>query len=72
MKITVKQPFPGSKKIYVQGSHSDIQVPMREISQGETLNTFEKKRIYLYRYMILVDLIQISMLKLIFRRGYVE
>ncbi|WP_078434621.1 phosphomethylpyrimidine synthase ThiC [Metabacillus halosaccharovorans] len=43
MKITVKQPFPGSKKIYVQGSHSDIQVPMREISQGETLNTFEKK-----------------------------
>ncbi len=43
MKINVRQPFPGSKKIYVQGSTPDIQVPMREISQGKTQNTFEEK-----------------------------
>lgn len=27
--------FPGSKKIYIQGSRPDIQVPMREISQQD-------------------------------------
>jgi len=43
MKINVKQPFPGSKKIYMQGSQPDIQVPMREISQGKTRNTFDEK-----------------------------
>ena len=32
----VTQPFTGSKKIYIQGSRPDIQVPMREISQAET------------------------------------
>jgi phosphomethylpyrimidine synthase len=32
----VTRPFPGSKKIYVQGSRPDIQVPMREISQSDT------------------------------------
>ncbi|MCP5278380.1 MAG: phosphomethylpyrimidine synthase ThiC [Thiobacillus sp.] len=30
------QPLPNSKKIYVQGSRPDIQVPMREISQADT------------------------------------
>ena len=30
------QPFPKSKKIYVQGSTADIQVPMREISLDDT------------------------------------
>ena len=30
------QPFPNSKKIYVQGSRKDIQVPMREISLTDT------------------------------------
>ncbi len=40
MKITVKQLFPGSKKIYVQGSKPDIQVPVREISQGMTINSY--------------------------------
>ena len=30
------QPFPNSKKIYVQGSSADIQVPMREISLADT------------------------------------
>ncbi len=28
--------FPGSRKIYIQGSRSDIRVPMREISQVDT------------------------------------
>ncbi len=28
--------FPGSKKVYVQGSRSDIQVPMREIALSST------------------------------------
>ncbi|MBF0266739.1 MAG: phosphomethylpyrimidine synthase ThiC [Gammaproteobacteria bacterium] len=32
----VTQPFPGSKKVYVQGSREDIQVAMREISQTPT------------------------------------
>ncbi|MCB1986055.1 MAG: phosphomethylpyrimidine synthase ThiC, partial [Nitrosomonas sp.] len=31
------KPLPNSRKIYVQGSRSDIQVPMREISQTDTL-----------------------------------
>ncbi len=30
------QPFPSSEKIYVEGSRSDIQVPMREITQSAT------------------------------------
>jgi phosphomethylpyrimidine synthase len=30
------QPLPNSRKIYVQGSRPDLQVPMREISQSET------------------------------------
>ena len=30
------QPLPNSRKIYVTGSRSDIQVPMREISQSDT------------------------------------
>src|SRR6185295_5686691 len=30
------QPLPNSRKVYVQGSRADIQVPMREISQSDT------------------------------------
>ena len=30
------QPFPNSKKIYVEGSHADIRVPMREITLTPT------------------------------------
>ncbi|MEO6975334.1 MAG: phosphomethylpyrimidine synthase ThiC, partial [Gallionella sp.] len=30
------KPLPNSRKVYVQGSRSDLQVPMREISQAET------------------------------------
>ena len=31
------KPLPNSKKVYVQGSRPDIRVPMREISQADTL-----------------------------------
>jgi phosphomethylpyrimidine synthase len=27
------QPLPNSRKVYIEGSRLDIQVPMREISQ---------------------------------------
>lgn len=30
------KPLPNSRKIYIQGSRPDIQVPMREISQSDT------------------------------------
>ena len=30
------QPLPKSRKVYVQGSRPDIQVPMREVSQADT------------------------------------
>jgi len=30
------KPLPNSRKIYVQGSRADIQVPMREIRQSDT------------------------------------
>ena len=32
-------PFPGSKKIYVTGSHPSIRVPMREVTQHPTHTT---------------------------------
>ena len=32
----VTQPFPNSKKVYVQGSREDIQVGMREVSCADT------------------------------------
>ncbi len=34
------QPLPNSRKIYVEGSRPDIQVPMREISQADTPTAF--------------------------------
>ena len=34
------QPLPNSRKIYIQGSRPDIQVPMREISQADTPTAF--------------------------------
>ena len=30
------QPLPMSRKVYIEGSRADIQVPMREISQSDT------------------------------------
>ncbi len=32
----VTRPFPGSRKIYVSGSHPGVRVPMREIEQSPT------------------------------------
>jgi phosphomethylpyrimidine synthase len=34
------RPLPNSRKIYVEGSRSDIRVPMREISQSDTPASF--------------------------------
>src|SRR5512140_3746480 len=34
------KPLPNSRKIYVEGSRRDIQVPMREISQADTPASF--------------------------------
>jgi len=31
-----RRPFPGSSKIYVEGSHPSIRVPMREVAQSAT------------------------------------
>ncbi len=36
----VTRPFPNSRKIYVEGSRPDIQVPMREINQTDTPSSF--------------------------------
>ena len=36
----LRRPFANSKKIYVQGSRADIQVPMREISLSQTPKMF--------------------------------
>ncbi|MGD8853791.1 MAG: phosphomethylpyrimidine synthase ThiC, partial [Gammaproteobacteria bacterium] len=32
----VTRPYPGSRKIYVQGSRPDLRVGMREIEQSDT------------------------------------
>ena len=37
------QPFPNSKKIYVEGSRADIQVPMREITLTDTIGELAEK-----------------------------
>jgi phosphomethylpyrimidine synthase len=45
------QPLPNSRKVYVQGSRADIQVPMREISQADTPTAFGGEKnppIYVY------------------------
>ena len=34
------KPLPNSRKVYVQGGRTDIQVPMREISQSDTPASF--------------------------------
>ena len=35
-KTVTCQPFPNSRKVYVQGSDPSIRVPMREVSQTPT------------------------------------
>ncbi len=45
------QPLPNSRKIYVQGSRPDIQVPMREITQSDTPASFGAEKnppVYVY------------------------
>jgi phosphomethylpyrimidine synthase len=45
------QPLPNSRKVYVQGSRPDIQVPMREVSQADTPASFGAEKnppIYVY------------------------
>ena len=45
------QPFPSSKKIYVEGSRPDIRVPMRQVEQAPTPSSFgaeENPPIYIY------------------------
>jgi phosphomethylpyrimidine synthase len=37
------QPYPNSKKAYIQGSRADIQVPVREISLADSLVGGSKK-----------------------------
>ncbi|HAO44687.1 MAG TPA: phosphomethylpyrimidine synthase ThiC, partial [Gammaproteobacteria bacterium] len=37
------KPFPNSNKIYVEGSRSDIQVPMREITLTDTIGELAEK-----------------------------
>ncbi len=34
----MRQPFPGSRKVYVSGSRPDLRVPMREIQLADTLS----------------------------------
>ncbi len=36
LKAESTRPFPGSRKVYIQGSREDIRVPMRAISQADT------------------------------------
>ena len=36
LSAEVRQPFPKSRKIYVEGSRPDLRVPMREVSQNST------------------------------------
>ena len=38
------RPLPNSRKVYVQGSRADVQVPMREISQSDTPASFGAER----------------------------
>ena len=37
------KPLPNSRKIYVQGSRADIQVPMREITLTDTIGELAEK-----------------------------
>ncbi|MDQ0229440.1 phosphomethylpyrimidine synthase ThiC [Metabacillus malikii] len=43
MKIATHKPFPGSKKVYIQGSNETVKVPMREISQSPTVTSYRKE-----------------------------
>ena len=40
LSLDVTKPIPGSRKVYIEGSRPDIQVPMREITQSSTSSEF--------------------------------
>ncbi|WP_379970776.1 phosphomethylpyrimidine synthase ThiC [Ectobacillus sp. sgz5001026] len=40
VNVELKSQFMGSKKVYVEGSRGDIQVPMREIELSQTVTSF--------------------------------
>ncbi|MCG6864562.1 MAG: phosphomethylpyrimidine synthase ThiC [Thiogranum sp.] len=40
LSAEVTRPFPGSRKVYVQGSRADLRVGMREIRQADTAASF--------------------------------
>lgn len=61
--------FPNSKRIYITGTRSDIQVPMREIQLDKTLIGGSKedpilKRMNLFQSMTLQGLMVIQLLNL--------
>ena len=50
VKAAFVKPFPNSKKIYIRGSRSDIQVPMREIKLTDTIGELAEKNAPIYVY----------------------
>jgi len=40
LSTDVTRPFPGSRRIYVEGTRPDIRVPMREVHQSDTPASF--------------------------------
>ena len=56
------QPFPNSRKIYIEGSRADIRVPMREISCSDTHTKNVPEKTLTLRYTI--PLVPILTLKL--------
>lgn len=60
------KPLPNSRKIYVQGSNPDIQVPMREIRQTDTMTGNGTEKIRRYGFTTLPVLIPIRPQKSIF------
>ncbi|WP_111746309.1 phosphomethylpyrimidine synthase ThiC [Salinisphaera orenii] len=40
LAMDLRQPFPNSTKVYVEGSRPDLRVPMREVAQTNTPATF--------------------------------
>ncbi len=45
------KPLPSSKKVYIEGSRSDLKVPMREVHQTDTTVTFGSEKnppVYIY------------------------
>ena len=53
LSAEVTKPFPKSRRIYVEGSRPDIQVPMREILQDDTPTLFGEEENPPVTYIIL-------------------